>query len=62
MEKQEIIINKIAQGKISIENGIKWFDSLSDVKKKVLFFTTKFYTIQSHPNENIIKTIKPKNV
>ena len=60
MEEQGIIINKIAQGKLSIENGIEWFDSLSDVEKKSAFFTTKFYTIQSLPNENIIKTAIPK--
>ena len=34
MKEEEIIINKIAQGKISIDKGIEWFDSLSDFDKK----------------------------
>ncbi len=55
MEKDEIIINKIAQDKISIDDGIQWFDSLTDFDKKRALFLTKFFTEQSHPNEKIIE-------
>ncbi|WP_405293041.1 DUF5958 family protein [Algibacter sp. Ld11] len=56
MKEEEIIINKIAQGKTSIESGIEWFDSLSDSDRKRAIFLTKFFTEQSHPNEKIIET------
>tara|TARA_R110000772_G_scaffold20466_2_gene56696 strand:- start:19919 stop:20305 length:387 start_codon:yes stop_codon:yes gene_type:complete len=54
MNEQEIIINQIAQNLISIEDGISWYDSLSDSDKKYVLSKTIFFIEQSHPNDELI--------
>ncbi len=60
MEKEDIIINKIAQDKISINDGIEWFTTLSNFDKKKVIFLLKFFVHQSHPNEKTIEIAIPK--
>ena len=55
VEKEEIIINKIAQNKISIDLGIEWFESLTDSEKIRIVNRTKYYLEQSHPNAELIE-------
>lgn len=54
LDKEVIIINKIAQNVISIENGIIWFDTLTDKEKKSALLLTKFFIEQSRPNGAVI--------
>ena len=50
LSEEAIIINKIAQNKMSIEKGIKWFESGDIDFQKCIDFITKFYLEQSNPN------------
>ncbi len=54
LDKAAIIINKIAQGILSIDNGRSWFDTLVDTEKKSVLVLIKFFIEQSHPTNEII--------
>ncbi len=54
LSEEAIIINKIAQNKMSIDKGIKWFERGNIDFQKSIVFITKFYLEQSNPNQILI--------
>ncbi len=54
LDKDAIIINKIAQNSLSIGDGISWFGTLADTEKKNVLLLTKFFLEQSRPNGELI--------
>lgn len=62
---EEIIINKIAQDKMQLEQGLEWFDSLKINEQRETITITKQFIEQCHPDpetiENAIDKIPLKN-
>ncbi|MFK7983184.1 MAG: DUF5958 family protein [Saprospiraceae bacterium] len=54
LDKDVIIINKIAQDLLSIEDGILWFDTLTETDKQSVLVLIKFFIEQAHPTNEII--------
>ncbi|MFI0716412.1 DUF5958 family protein [Streptomyces inhibens] len=48
MKPSERIINEIAQGLISLEEGVKWFSSLEEADKKEVLHEIVRYAMQAH--------------
>ncbi|WP_370592245.1 DUF5958 family protein [Reinekea sp. G2M2-21] len=56
MKANELQINKLAQGLIPIEVGLKWFASSTDAQKLEIMGSLDLCVSQSHPtSEEIIK-------
>ncbi|MET8021190.1 DUF5958 family protein [Streptomyces decoyicus] len=48
MKPSERIINEIAQGILSLEEGVKWFSSLEQAEKKAVLHEIVRYVMQAH--------------
>ncbi|WP_020413312.1 DUF5958 family protein [Microbulbifer variabilis] len=55
MDRYEVTINRIAQGEISIEEGIKWFKALPEQEKYKALRGMNLCIHQSHPRESEIE-------
>jgi len=56
MTEEEIIINKIAQDKLDLGKGVKWFDELVDDRKKEVIEKLTVFIQQSHPTKDSIES------
>lgn len=54
MKNTELHLNKIAQGFISIQNGIDWFDSFDLNEKKEILQSLSVILTQAHPTSDEI--------
>jgi Family of unknown function (DUF5958) len=54
LSQEDIIINKIAQDKITLDEGLKWFDELDIRKQRQLNSWLRVYLEQSHPEQELI--------
>ena len=50
----EIMINKIAQSAIDLDDGSSWFNTLSNEEKHRVIVLLKLYIEQTHPSQNTI--------
>lgn len=55
MNEREISINKIAQGIISLEQGMEWFQSSDEKTRTEIMKTLDLCIYQSHPNKEDIE-------
>ncbi len=55
MTQTEVIINKIAQGKIDFQNGISWFSELEVNLQKEIIQLLEYYILQAHPDTESIE-------
>ena len=53
MKEEEIILNKISQDIISLEDGIIWFDNLNLTEKKDIIIKLSMFVSQTKPKEKI---------
>ena len=54
MNNTELQLNKLAQGFISIQNGIDWFDTFDRNEKKEIFQILSVILTQAHPTSDEI--------
>jgi hypothetical protein len=54
MNNTELQLNKIAQGFISIQSGIDWFDTFDQNEKKEVLQTLSVILTQAHPTRDEI--------
>jgi len=59
LSEQDIILNNIAQDKISIEEGIMWFDNKSIIEQRQIVTLLRVYLEQSHPQQKLIDEAIP---
>ena len=55
MDDKSLMINKIAQGLVSFEDGMKWFDALDSDNRSHVIWTLDVCIHQSHPSEREIQ-------
>jgi uncharacterized protein DUF5958 len=59
LSENDITINKIAQDKITLEEGIAWFDGHGLIDQRDILTWLRIYLEQSHPDrETIDKALK----
>ncbi len=54
LSAEEIYLNKIAQEKISIDTGIKWFENFNALEQRQIISLLRLYLEQSHPSQKLI--------
>ncbi|UAY51047.1 DUF5958 family protein [Ferruginibacter albus] len=54
LSEEEIIINKIAQGKLSLDDGLKWFKNIDSTEQRNILACLRLYLEQSHPEQQLI--------
>ncbi|MCU0353635.1 MAG: DUF5958 family protein [Cytophagales bacterium] len=54
MSESEILLNQIAQDKRTLEEGIEWFDNLSDELQNSALDNLLFFTMQAFPSQESI--------
>lgn len=47
-------MNKVAQGKLSLEDGLHWFKALEPAKHRGILQELRFYLEQAHPSQELI--------
>lgn len=55
MSPNEIIINQIAQDKLSIDEGVEWFNELNEMNQTEVISLVHFYVKQSYPNKELLE-------
>ena len=55
MDEYEVTLNKIAQGQISKESGVKWFSLFSEIEQREVLGTLNRCIHQSHPDPSEIE-------
>lgn len=59
MRKEEILLNKLAQDQIPLQEGIKWYDALPENEQKEVLNLVAFYVSQAFTSaESIQKGIE----
>ncbi len=54
LSEGEIVINKLAQGKLSVEDGLQWFKSSDPSELRSILSWISFYLYQAHPDQQLI--------
>lgn len=54
LSQEDIMINKIAQGRITFQDGLKWFDELDMRRQRQLNSRLRNYLEQSHADQELI--------
>lgn len=49
-----ITLNKVAQGKLSLEDGLHWFKALEPAEYRSVLLELRFYLEQAHPSQELI--------
>jgi len=50
MTEDEILLNRIAQDKVPLEEGILWYDSLEATQQKLALYKLAYLLEQAHPS------------
>ncbi|MDJ1498318.1 DUF5958 family protein [Cytophagaceae bacterium DM2B3-1] len=59
LSPEEVLLNKIAQNKLPLEDGIQWYDCLDEEQQKKAMYHMMFYLSQSGPTpETIVQGIE----
>nr|WP_288836345.1 DUF5958 family protein [uncultured Flavobacterium sp.] len=54
LSEGEIIINKVAQDKLSIEEGLQWFKNSEPTEYRSILARLRLYLEQAHPDQQLI--------
>ena len=56
LRPEDIILNKIAQDRLTLEQGLDWFDNLDIQEQRKVLTLTSVYLEQSHPDNETIES------
>lgn len=54
LSEGEVIINKVAQGKLTLDNGLQWFKNSDPTEYRSILAWLRLYLEQSHPDQQLI--------
>ncbi len=54
LSEGEIVINKVAQSKLTLEDGLQWFKNSDPAEYRSILAWLRLYLEQSHPDQQLI--------
>ena len=54
LSEGEIVINKVAQSKLTLEDGLQWFKNSDPTEHRSILVWLRLYLEQSHPDQQLI--------